>query len=107
MSLDIFSFFYGVKTFFSKYNQNFSIFMTLTGSNFEVVDQIWIKLSQFFSYNCPTYVHPISGTKNWVKYGKKWQICSKIEENAQNGDKNCHFGPKMTKSNKMYIYSKK
>jgi len=34
------------------------------------------------------------------KNTKKWQICSKIGENAQNWDKNCHFGQKMTKSNK-------
>ena len=67
--------------------------MTLTGSYFEVVDQIWIKLSQFFSYYCPTYVRPISGPKNWVKIPKNWEICSKIGENA----------PKMTKSNKKYI----
>ena len=81
--------------------------MTLTGSNFKVVDQKWIKLSQFFSYYCPTYVQPISGPKNWVKIPKNWQICSKIGENAQNGDKNCHFGPKMTKSNKNIYFPQK
>ena len=38
--------------------------------------------------------------QNWVKIPKNWKICSKIGGNAQNGDKNCHFGLKMTKSNK-------
>ena len=38
--------------FFSIYIHNFGIFMTLTGSNSEVVDEIWFKLSQFFSYYC-------------------------------------------------------
>ena len=77
--------------------------MTSTGSNSEVVGEIWFKLSQFFSQYCPTYVQPISCPKNWVKMTKNWEICSKIGKNAPNGDKNCHFGPEMTKSNKMYI----
>ena len=33
-----------------------------------------------FSYYCPTYVQPITGSKNWVKIPKKWQIFSKIGE---------------------------
>ena len=77
--------------------------MTSTGSNSEVVGEIWFKLSQFFSWYCPTYVQPISCPKKCDKNTKKWEICSKIGKNAPNRDKNYHFGPKMTKSNKMYI----
>ena len=32
---------------------------------------------------------------------------SKITGNAQNGDKNCHFGPKMTKLNKNIYFPQK
>ena len=81
--------------------------MTLTGSKFEVVGDLWFKPSQFFSQYCPTSVQRISGPENGVKIQEKGQICSKIGENVQNGDKNCHFGPKMTKSNKNVYFPQK
>ena len=72
--------------------------MTLTGSNSVVVGDLCFKPSHFFHSIVLLTYSSFQVPKMGGEYQKIDQICSEIGENAPNGDKNCHFGQKMTKS---------